>query len=68
MVAGPIGQNGWVDDFTTGTALPGVESTHKIIVLLRIHAAFALWTSHCSTSSFHELYFWDGEKVLGGIT
>ena len=46
MVASAIGEYGGIENFPTGTALPGFEGTNEIIVLLSVHPAFALGTFH----------------------
>jgi hypothetical protein len=46
LTAGPIGQNGVIDDLSTGAALPCVKHPHKVIEFLGIHAAFAFRAFH----------------------
>ena len=50
VIAGAIGKNRGVNHFTTGTTLPGIESTDEIIILVGIHTAFALGAFHDATS------------------
>ena len=46
MIPRPIGKNGWIDDFSTGAALPRIKSTNKIIILFGIHSSTAFGTFH----------------------
>ena len=52
MIAGPIGQNRWIHDLTTGATFPCVKSSNKIIIFFSVHATFTLGTSHLIISSF----------------
>lgn len=52
VTAGTISENRWIDYFTTGTTLPRVKSTNKVIILFSVHAGFTLRTSHDTTSYF----------------
>jgi hypothetical protein len=54
MVAGTVGQYRRIDNFSTRAALPCIESTNKIIILLSIHATFTLGTSHSNSSLFNK--------------
>jgi hypothetical protein len=54
MISGTIGQNRRVDNLTTRTAFPCIESTYKIIIFFGVHSTFALGTSHLTTSSLIE--------------
>ena len=51
MIAGPVSKNRRIDNFTTRTAFPGIESTDKIIIFFGVHSTFTLGTSHLTTSS-----------------
>ena len=51
MIAGPISQNRRIDNLTTRTAFPGIESTDEIIIFFSVHSTFTLGTSHLTTSS-----------------
>jgi hypothetical protein len=69
MIASSVGKDRRINNLTTGAAFPRIESAHKIIILLSVHTAFAFWTSHLITSSFHrQLQVYDLLKVRGDIT
>ena len=46
MIPCSVGENGRIEHFAAGAALPGVEGADEIIVLLSVHSAFAFRTLH----------------------
>ena len=51
MIAGAISQNRRIDNLTTRTAFPRIESPDEIVILFGVHSTFTLGTSHLTTSS-----------------
>ncbi len=48
VISGPVRQNGGIENFTTGTAFPGIKRTYEIIVFFCKHSASAFRTFHVS--------------------
>jgi hypothetical protein len=46
MIAGPIGEDGRIEDFTAGATLPRIKGANEIVILFGVHSSFALGTLH----------------------
>jgi hypothetical protein len=46
MVAGTVGEDSRIENFTAGTALPCIEGANEVVILFGVHSSFALGTFH----------------------
>jgi hypothetical protein len=46
MVAGTVGEDRRIENFTAGTALPCIEGANEVVILFGVHSSFAFGTFH----------------------